>query len=250
MADEVKETKHRSPAYPFIPLKRAVERAGELYAKDRRHPAAWTAAATHWGYKPKSSGVLQTISALKQYGLLEDVGGGADRKVKLTDLALAILLDDEVPDSADRAGAKKRAALRPKLYAEMFGKWGVDLPSDETIRTYLKRDKDFNDLAVDGAIKSYKDTLAYAKLTESEKLADADGEIEEFDEITEVRKVSEQQQLQPGRPTVQVFSWPLAKDVTAEVRLTGGTIKPAHLERLRQYLDLAKAAVGTDEDSE
>jgi hypothetical protein len=41
-----------------------------------------------------------------------------------------------------------------------------------------------------------------------------------------------------------------AKDVTAEVRLTGGGIKPAHSERLRQYLDLAKAAVGTDDGAE
>jgi hypothetical protein len=38
--------------------------------------------------------------------------------------------------------------------------------------------------------------------------------------------------------------------VTAEVRLTGGVIKFAHLERLRQYLDLAKAAVGTDNGAE
>ena len=42
----------------------------------------------------------------------------------------------------------------------------------------------------------------------------------------------------------RVFSWPLSKDVLAEVRLTGSEeIKPSHLERLRQYLELAKACL-------
>ena len=48
----------------------------------------------------------------------------------------------------------------------------------------------------------------------------------------------------------QVFSWPLAKGVMAKVRLTGDEIKPDHLERLRQYLELAKAAVGSDDGDE
>ena len=41
----------------------------------------------------------------------------------------------------------------------------------------------------------------------------------------------------------RVFTWPLPNDTTAELRLTGGTITQAHLEMLRQYLELAKAAV-------
>jgi hypothetical protein len=36
----------------------------------------------------------------------------------------------------------------------------------------------------------------------------------------------------------------------AEVRLTGDEIKPDHLERLRQYLELAKAAVASDDGDE
>jgi len=37
--------------------------------------------------------------------------------------------------------------------------------------------------------------------------------------------------------------WPLPNDTTAELRLTGGPITQEHIEMLRQYLDLAKAAV-------
>lgn len=113
--------------------------------------------------------LLPTISALKQFGLLEDEGSGGDRRVKLTGLAFSILLD-EVPDSPERAAALKKAALHPKLYAEMFGKWGTALPSDENIRTFLKRDKSFNDEAVTGVIKDFRDTLEYSKLGDADTI--------------------------------------------------------------------------------
>jgi hypothetical protein len=40
-----------------------------------------------------------------------------------------------------------------------------------------------------------------------------------------------------------VYRWPLSKDLIAEVRITGGSVTSAHLEVLRQFLDLAKNAV-------
>ena len=44
---------------------------------------------------------------------------------------------------------------------------------------------------------------------------------------------------------------PLSKDVSAEVRLTGAEkIKRSHLERLRQYLELAKCAVSSEDEQE
>jgi hypothetical protein len=46
-------------------------------------------------------------------------------------------------------------------------------------------------------------------------------------------------------PPGAVYRWPLSKDLIAEVRITGGTVTPAHLEILRQYLELAKNAVQT-----
>ena len=39
------------------------------------------------------------------------------------------------------------------------------------------------------------------------------------------------------------FSWPLPNNTLAELRLTGGPITQEHLEMLRQYVELAKAAV-------
>jgi hypothetical protein len=155
--------KHRSPAYPFIPLEKALQRAREFYNSERRHAAPVGAAIKCWGFSEKSSGGQQTVGALKQYGLMSDDGSGGDRRIRLTELALKILLD-EVPNSADRAAALRAAALAPKLFEDMFSLWGLDLPSDETIRTLLRRDKGFNDDVLPAVLRSYKETLSYSGL--------------------------------------------------------------------------------------
>jgi hypothetical protein len=48
---------------------------------------------------------------------------------------------------------------------------------------------------------------------------------------------------------IHSFTWPLSKGVTAEVRLSGPEVKPAHLEMLREYLQLAKKALESDADA-
>src|SRR3954451_2391259 len=88
--DQVTRKKERSPAFPFIPLRRAVERAQSLYENHRREPARLAAVAPSWGYSPKSSGLLQTVAALKQFNLVEDMGSGDDRKIVLTKLGQTI----------------------------------------------------------------------------------------------------------------------------------------------------------------
>jgi hypothetical protein len=251
MADTGKGTKHRSPAYPFIALRKAVERAQQLYERNKRHPAPMAVAAGLWGYKEKSSGGLQTVSALKQYGLLRDEGSGEDRQVRLTDLALSILLDD-VPNSPERAAAIKQAATRPKLFAEMVGKWGVELPNDETIRTYLKRDKGFNDDAVSGVIKDFKDTIEYAKLTDSDKITSTDDDGTGVPDSVYGGKVQEIQQLRDGKPSADgllSLSVPYGAQgsvLTVNIKLAGERLKPAHIAKVRRYLELAEADL-TDE---
>jgi hypothetical protein len=44
------------------------------------------------------------------------------------------------------------------------------------------------------------------------------------------------------------ISWPLGKNIRAEVRIIGDGPQPAHLETLRKYLELAKTALEGDDD--
>lgn len=259
MADTATETvkakKHRSPAYPFLGLETAIERARQVYEKERTHPAALPVMAGHWGFKAKSSGGLQTAAALKQYGLLEEsAGSGAERRLKLSELARQILLQQK--NSAGWIEATKRAAVSPPLYGELFSKWGTQLPSDENFKTHLVLDRNFNDAVVDSVIKNYKDTLVFSRLSESGTMSDdesgavgqAPGESFGSTAMDTTVTGASSAPPPPPKPGVRLFSWPLAKGVTAEVRLSGGDVKAVHLEMLRQYLELAKTAIENDSD--
>lgn len=173
MADQEnddKKSRTRSPAYPFINLAAALKRAKEFYAKEQRNAASVKVAVKHWGYDEKSSGGKQTSAALLNYGLFKDEGAGDRRKVQLTQDALRVILDER-PESPERDQLIKKLALTPKIHKELWAKWGHSLPSDGEIRHTLLVDWDppFNEKAVDGFIKLYKDTITFAKLGESDQ---------------------------------------------------------------------------------
>jgi hypothetical protein len=180
MADQENDDKRkrtRSPAYPFINLETAIKRAKEFYDQEQRNSASLKVAVKHWNYEEKSSGGLQTAAALISFGLLKDEGTGDKRKLQLTPNAIRILLDQR-PDSGEKAEIIKRTALTPKIHSELWKKWGNTLPSDAEFRHTLLVDWEppFNEKSVDGFIKEYKDTISFAKLTESDKVSLEDGD--------------------------------------------------------------------------
>jgi hypothetical protein len=154
---------HRSPSYPAIDLKSAIDRAQVFYMHEKRSESSVSVAAQHWGYSIASSGGKQVLAALIAYGLMEDKGSADQRRVKLTDLALRILLDER-EDSSERDEALRRAALMPKIHAELFAKWPNELPSNPNLRHYLLIEKKFNENAVDDFIKELRITADFAKL--------------------------------------------------------------------------------------
>src|SRR4051812_3080119 len=84
----------RSPSFPYISLEPAITRAKVFEAQYRKFSARMANAAEVWSLSAKSSSMLQTVAALKAFGLMKDSGSGADRKIELTDLALRILKDE------------------------------------------------------------------------------------------------------------------------------------------------------------
>ena len=154
---------HRSPSYPAINLKVAIDRALTFYMYEKRAEASVSVAAQHWGYSVASSGGKQVLAALIAYGLMEDRGSADKRHVRLTDLAFQILLDER-PDSAERDDAVRRAAFLPKIHAELFTHWPDELPSNQNLRHYLLVAKKFNDNAVDDFIKELRITADFAKV--------------------------------------------------------------------------------------
>ncbi|HUD13560.1 MAG TPA: hypothetical protein VMQ56_07880 [Terracidiphilus sp.] len=160
----------RSPAYPFINLETAINRAKQFYDKEQRNAANISVATKHWGFVEASSNGWSTVAALISFGLMQDEGIGDRRIVRLTQSALRILLDAR-QDSAERAELLRVAALGPKIHRQLWKKWGAGLPSDAQLRHTLLFDWEtpFNENSVDFFISEYKSTVAFAKLAESDK---------------------------------------------------------------------------------
>lgn len=195
--------KQRSPSYPGITLEAAIARAKAFFSAEGKHEALVSTAVGHWKYGPKSSGGLLTIAALKSYGLMEDRGNGADRKVRLTPLGLSIVQDERMV-SPERDSNIKKAALTPQILADLWNRYGLDRPSNDTVAHYLKVEREFTPTAAIEIIKIYEAAIRFAKLDTDELEEEVDSaaaEYEEEDESCSVATPSPTFQKAPGAST-------------------------------------------------
>lgn len=156
-----KRPKGRSPSYPAISLERAILRAEETWERERQHATSVETIVEAWGYRSLNGPGSLTIAALKKYGLMEEEGSRNDRKAWITDLAVRIL---QHPDDAVRKDAIREAALKPTIHAELWTRYGSDLPSTAALRWELTRALGFTETGADEFIPVYKQTLAFAGL--------------------------------------------------------------------------------------
>jgi hypothetical protein len=144
-----------------VTLEAAAERARQLWASVGTNRVPIAAAGAAWGYADKSSGLRSTVSALKQYGLLQDLGQGGRRHIRLTDRAVDILI--EAPDSPKYRDALKAAVLSPKIYREIFDRFPGGLPAqDHAISSFLLRDRQFNRKSVTRFIAGLRADVQFA----------------------------------------------------------------------------------------
>lgn len=136
----------------------AEKRARELYAAEKTHWAPVSAIVQHWGYSGTSSGGRTTLAALKKFGLLEDDGSGDERRGRLTDLAVELILNPE-PDRA-----RREAALLPRFHRQMWDEYGATLPSRATLRYQLIREHGFTESGAEEFVEEYEATMAFARL--------------------------------------------------------------------------------------
>jgi hypothetical protein len=96
------------------------------------------------------------------------MGGGADRRIQVSDLAWRILSDA-------RPGAKEQAireaALKPRLIAEYASQWVADRPSDAHCISELHLDRGFTQEAAKLFLKVFDETVGFANLAEGDSLS-------------------------------------------------------------------------------
>jgi hypothetical protein len=152
--------RQRSPNYPAVGLRNAVERAEKLYKADGKPGSNPDAALSHIGFSSQHGQAMAVMSALKKFGLLEDKGG------RIVPTPLAIEVFEFPPDHPRHIAALKTMALKPAIYAELVesAREHSRLPSDVTLKPELVTDKGFNPKAVDSFLMDFRDSLEYAGL--------------------------------------------------------------------------------------
>jgi hypothetical protein len=159
--DEGKRTIRRGPAYPAIGIARALEYIGMIHKKDQQLPTGPEIAVKHIGYASLHGVARRTLAALKAFGFLEETNGN----VRVADLAMHIMF----PHSDSEKGEALVAALKsPRIYADLITQYGDDiqsltLPSDDTLKAYLIRSKNFNVGTVDAFIEVFRESLNFVK---------------------------------------------------------------------------------------
>jgi phage FluMu protein Com len=160
-----KKARHRSPNYPAVSLRDAVDRVRKLYEKDGKAGAPPELAAVHIGFASAHGQAMAALAALKKFGLVETVNGRlapSQRAIEVLNLPEADLR---------RLQALKDAALSPAIYSDLAKAYcKTGFPSDDTLQSELVTYKGFNRSAVAGFVKDFKDTLDFAGLSDLPKL--------------------------------------------------------------------------------
>jgi hypothetical protein len=161
--DGDKQVRARSPKYPVIGLRDALDKTKKIWDKAARHEVPIQSLADYWGISKSSSALIGFSAALVKFGLLEYVSGaGRDKQVKLTQLAIEAL--NHPSGSKERESALKKAALAPEIYLEIWDKYQGQLPDNSVIKPYLLIQKNFNTSAVDVFLNNFRESISLANL--------------------------------------------------------------------------------------
>lgn len=189
----------RSPAYPSIPLEKAIAQARALLQREGRYAAPLASVFEAWGYSGKSSGARQTLASLKYFGLIEVEGEGDARRIKVSDGAIRYLMDKR-DDPTDRNAWLKRFALSPSVHQDLYNRFPEGLTSDSTVEHFLMFDCGFNEVGASEALAEFKATAAFANIYKPATSSDR------MDEIADPRG-----NMQPTELADEIYTNPTAQ---------------------------------------
>ncbi len=155
---KAKGTRHRSPAYPFVGLGEALEKAEIIFRQDKRALTTPETILSHLGLSATGGKARRIVSAMRQYGLLDEESG----KHRISDIAFRIINLSE--NSQERWDLIRSAALTPLTILRTVKFFDGELPSDATLKDYLITEENFNPDSVGLFIRVLHETLAFAKI--------------------------------------------------------------------------------------
>lgn len=174
-------TRPRTPDYPSLSLKEAIDKARLLHEAIGQHPTSREMVAKGMGYSGLSGASAGAVAALKKYGLLE--GRGDD--IRISDRAMAIL---HPHSDAEKAAAVREAAHEPELFREIADRFPGPNVGDELLKNYLYRNN-FAPSGVSSVVSTYKETLEFVNAVAGgyDSAPETDKELESMQNLEPVR---------------------------------------------------------------
>jgi hypothetical protein len=160
-AAEEKKKRHRSPNYPTIGLREAVDRTKKFVTENGKAGAIPAIAVKLIGFASAHGQAYSALSALKKFGLLEE----RDGRVIPTQRGMEVT---SLPDADPRRlKAIRDAVVSPAIYAELIEQYkDTNIPNDETLTGELVTYKGFNPNGVREFLKAFRETLEFAGLSD------------------------------------------------------------------------------------
>jgi hypothetical protein len=160
-AENEKKKRQRSPNYPTVGLREAVDRTKRFVTTNGKGAAMPAIAAKLIGFATAHGQAYSALSALKKFGLLEETGG----RVAPTQRAMEIV---SLPEADPRRlKAIRESAISPTIYAELLKEYSdTNIPNDETLAGELVAYKGFNPNGVKEFLKAFRETIEFAGLSD------------------------------------------------------------------------------------
>jgi hypothetical protein len=177
---ETATQRDRSPAFPVIPLEAALGKLVEFETHFRRTAARPEKVGEAWNIKTKTY-ADRIAAALRYFGLLEYQGTGRDRSVVVSEEGRKYLRAQQEDTKREII---KAAALRPKQIATYWNNWGGERPADAACLDALVFNDGFSESGARDFLKVYDSTIAFAKLSVSDKVPPRNKDSDE-DEVAD-----------------------------------------------------------------
>lgn len=192
-----KKPKQRSPNFPVLSLKKAVEFTGQLYDEYKKHGARVNLAHKLWGYTEHGSAASRCVAAVKAFGLIEVLGSGKAKKVNVSDYGERVC-----GGAPDHKEILKKLALLPSIHLRLWEYYNGNIPTDELLKDYLlwEHKPPFNKLSVSRFISEFRETIIFAKLGSSDIIGE---------KVDDVKPPAEKPKLEFGNMPENITYFPL-----------------------------------------
>jgi hypothetical protein len=157
----------RSPNFPCVSLKTAIDRLAAFDGYFSRHPAPLGKLGLAWALKEGSDQATQIAAALRSYGLIDYQGGSGARQAVMTNSGRNYL---RAQQDSIKQEILRHAALQPAMIRKLWTLWGADRPPDPICIDELTMNHSFSDRGAPLFLKIYDETIAFAKLTDGAKI--------------------------------------------------------------------------------